>query len=176
MNFEKDLIPIPWDAEANEKESKELSQKIGGMDYFLYLTGGINKYGFSIRGRSDSPVVFAPKLYDQKVGCCQINKTILETYDVMELPLNFQYLIKNDYSWRIKPGTTILFGAVSRWDASNTPHNVRELMKQREFNREISFWQDRAIRLYDEQTREKKHKQPDFLVAKGEKVEEYDKE
>lgn len=171
MNFEKDLIPIPWAVEVNEDKAKEIE----GMDYFLYLTGGINKYGLSIRGRSDSAIVLAPANYDEKIGACQVNRTILEDYDVEELPPNHQYYVKNSFAWRIKKNTRILYGAVSRWDGTSTSKNLTELMKQREYNRELAFWQDRAIRLYDESERYKKHREPNILLKK-EKVEEYENE
>ena len=168
VNATKDIFDIPWQTEAGKDELKDLNL----LTTRIMLCGGIDYWGISIRSSSEKPVIIAPSIYfhkEEKNYNCYAN---LERYEIDELPMYLQYIIKRHFSGRIKEKTPIYYSEVSHIDGSATPENMKILLEQREQNKDDSKYQKRLIKAYDEMERGEKSKRKIFVKKELERVED----
>lgn len=168
INATKDIIPIPWQVEVEDEKADDVIL----LTHLMFLTGGIDYGGFSTHSGSDKAVFICPGIYVEKIGNNFVSRAIYESTGKRFLPLNINNFITNDFSKRIKeksngsPLTEINYGVVAHVDGTATPKNLSELLKQKSFNRELAFYTDREVRLYDSLEKDKKIKEPTVLVGK----------
>jgi len=166
INEIKDKFDIPWQVEAKDDKAKNINH----LDLSFFFTGGINYWGLSIGSGSEKPLVIAPSIFfhkEEKSYCCFAN---LEKYEIEELPLYIQFILKKSYSHRVKEKTPIYYSEVSHMDGSATPENMKTLHINRQQNKEDSVFVKRIIRLYDELERGEKHKRKIFVKKELEEV------
>lgn len=164
INQTKDVFDIPWQVEAEEKNDLNL------LSTKIMLAGGIDYWGISIKSSSEKPVLIAPSIFfhkEEKNYCCYANH---EKYEIDELPMYIQYILKRHFPGRIKDKTPIYYSEVSHMDGSATPNNMKILQLQKESNKEDSVLMKRQIRLYDELERGEKHKNKFFVKKELEEV------
>lgn len=166
INTTKDKEDIPWQVEIEETKMKDLNL----LDLSIFCCGGINYWGLSIASGSEKPVVIAPAIYfhnEEKNYTCFAN---LEKYEIEELPLYLQFILKKNYPSRVKDNTPIYYSEVSHMDGTATPENMQTLTINRQQNKEDSVFVARIVRLYDEMERGEKHKRKIFVKKELEEV------
>lgn len=154
INATKDMFDIPWQVETTDEKSKGLNL----LDMRIMLAGGIDWWGISIRSSSEKPVLIAPSLYFHKEEKNYVGYANFEAYEIDELPMYLQYILRRHFPGRITERTPIYYSEVSHMDGTATPENMKILSLQREQNKEESAIYKRQIRLYDELERGEKHR------------------
>ncbi len=171
INATKDMFDIPWQVSG----SGEAIKKLNLIQNRIMLTGGIDYWGISMHSRSDKPVLIAPALFCEKKEKNYDFHAVFEKYEIEELPMYLQYIIKRHFPNRIKEKTPIYYSEVSDMDGSATPENMKILLGKREDNMEESAIYKRQIRLYDEMERGEKHKNKIFFKKELEEVKDEEK-
>lgn len=156
----KDIKDIPWMVETDDDELKNIKH----LEIRMMFTGGIDAYGISPRSTPEHPVFIAPKIYCHKEEKNYPWYANFELYEIDELPMYIQYILKRSYSTRVKEKTPIYYSEVSHLDGSATPENVKKMQDRKEQNKENSVYIDRIIRLYDELERGQKAKRPKIFM------------
>jgi len=166
VNATKDMMDVPWQVEITDERAKDLNL----LSISIILAGGIDYYGISIHSGSEKPVILCPSIFihkEEKNYCCYAN---LERYELDELPIYLQYILKRHFTSRVKDKTPIYYSEVSHMDGSATPDILKKLHEQRDWNKENSAYIDRMVRLYDELERGEKHKRKIFVKKELEEV------
>ena len=167
INTTKDIFDIPWHVNTgNNEETKNLKL----LTMRIMLVGGIDYWGISVKSSSEKPVIITPSIYNHKEEKNFACYASLERYEIDELDMYLQYMLKRHFSGRIKEKTPIYYSEVSHIDGSATPENMKILRERKEQNKEDSVFMDRIIRLYDELERGEKHKRKIFVKKELEEV------
>jgi len=166
VNATKDMMDVPWQVETTDEHTKDLNL----LSIRIILAGGIDYYGISIHSGSEKPVIICPSILvhkEEKNYCCYAN---LERYEIDELPIYLQYILKRHFTSRIKDKTPIYYSEVSHMDGSATPDILKKLHEQRDWNKENTVLTERLVRAYDELERGEKHKRKIFVKKELEEV------
>jgi len=166
INATKDIFDVPWQVNVTEDKVNDLNL----LQMRIMLVGGIDYWGISISSNAERPILIAPSIHfhkEEKNYVCYGN---LERYEIDELPMYLQYILKRHFPGRVKEKTEIYYTEVSHMDGTATPDNMKILKLQKEQNREESAYAERIIRLYDELERGEKHKRKIFVKKELEEV------
>ena len=166
INTTKDIFDIPWQVDIENDELKNLKL----ISTRVMLAGGIDYWGISIRSSSEKPVIIAPSIHLHKEEKNYACYATLEKYEIDELDMYLQYILKRHFPGRIKEKTPIYYSEVSHMDGSATPENMKMLREKKEENKEDSVLYKRIVRLYDELERGEKHKRKIFVKKELEEV------
>lgn len=167
----KDIITIPWQEAASEKNKKKIS--LGSMT--IMLTGGFDiglPWGMSWPGPMEAPVYIFPSNYHEKEQHDFHITANLTYYNFKNLPSYLREELKGlnklkESKDRIhSTKTPIWYGTTSHMDGSSTPENLMIERERKHENRELTEAENREERLYKTLRKQKEASEKQYIVGK----------
>jgi len=164
----RDLHHIPWHETITDEKGNKKSFDLGTIT--IALTGGIDYWGFTLRGGPEQPVLIFPSTYEVKEENNYHSYTNLIEYKWNELP---SYIRQTLMLWpkRVRPGSTpILFGYTSHLDGSATPENLKIELLKKEENKAMSMLESVNEKLYEQLKKFKEANKETMILRPAEAV------
>lgn len=171
---QKDIIPIPWQ-ETTKQANKD---NPFNEDLMVCFTGGVDYFGISLGGPSDSPIIICPDIYLEKEGSNYHCHTFLDLVQFDQLPLYVQdHLIGLSKSGELKHRinfreTPIYYGNLSKMDNSATSDNLALERKFKQLNREGSWHEERQDRIIRTSQKDRDFSKKDISIVIPSKIKE----
>ena len=175
---QKDIIYLPWQESTHDPDKKRPFNEM----LAIVFTGGIDYFGISLGGPSDSPILVFPCSYLLKEGANFHCLTHLDMVPFRQLPMYVQdQMVSLSISGELKhridfKETPIFYGNLSKIDGSLTPTNAALERKFKLQNEESTYYEQTINRLYNVKGKDKDFNKKEIIVATPLKRQQDDQE